>query len=186
MRRIGLRHAGYTLCVATLEPRKNIANLIHAYARLPAGLRLNYPLVLAGSRGWNSQEIYDLIEKYTKQGWLRYVGYISELELPILYSAARILAYPSWYEGFGLPVLEAMASGVPVVASDRTSLPELTRGHALHVPPGDIHALESAINRALEDNSWRQEVIDNALNTAATYSWDNCIQSTLSTYRKLG
>jgi alpha-1,3-rhamnosyl/mannosyltransferase len=114
------------------------------------------------------------------------VGYISELELPILYSAARILAYPSWYEGFGLPVLEAMASGVPVVASDRTSLPELTRGHALHVPPGDIHALESAINRALEDNSWRQEVIDNALNTAATYSWDNCIQSTLSTYRKLG
>ena len=186
MRRIGLRHAGFTLCVATLEPRKNIANLIHAYARLPAGLRLNYPLVLAGSRGWNSQEIYDLIEKYSKQGWLRYLGYISEAELPVLYSAARILAYPSWYEGFGLPVLEAMASGVPVVASDRTSLPELTHGHALHVPPGDTHALESAIGRALEDNSWRQEVIVNALNTAATYSWDNCIQSTLSTYRKLG
>lgn len=186
MRRTGLRHSGYALCVATLEPRKNISNLIQAYARLPDSLRRHYPLVLVGSRGWNSQEIYDLIEKYSKQGWLRYVGYISELELPILYSAARILAYPSWYEGFGLPVLEAMASAVPVVASNQTSLPELTHGHALHVSPEDLQALTSALGRALEDNSWRQEVIGSALSTAATYSWDNCIQNTLSTYRKLG
>lgn len=180
----GLMPGGYTACVSTLEPRKNIANLILAYRRLPNRLRNRIPLVLVGGKGWLSDSLQREIESANAEGWLKYLGYVPEGLLPAIYAGARVFSYPSRYEGFGLPVLEAMASGVPVVASNRTSLPEVTQGHALHVDPDDVVGLSDALMQALEDEEWRKIVINNGLDTAMKYSWERCIRETIAVYRR--
>ena len=119
----GLSANGYTLYTGTIEPRKNLVALINSYGRLPADLRRRYPLVLAGYKGWNNEAIMERIARAQGQGWLTYLGYVPNEHLPYLFSGARLFAFPSLYEGFGLPVLEAMASRVPVIASDQASLP---------------------------------------------------------------
>ena len=181
----GLLPGMYTACVSTLEPRKNIANLISAYRRLPNGLRNRIPLVLAGGNGWLSDSLQCEIESASAEGWLKYLGFVPEAALPAIYAGARVFAYPSVYEGFGLPVLEAMASGVPVVASNRTSLPEVTQGNALHVDPDDVVGLSEALVRAMEDEEWRRHVVSRGLVTASKYSWERCIQETIAVYRRL-
>ncbi len=125
------------------------------------------------------------IDKATAEGWLKYLGFVAEADLPLLYAGASSFAYPSIYEGFGLPVLEAMASGVPVVSSNRTSLPEVTQGMALHVEPDDIDALKEALQQSLEDNIWRSAIIPQALSVAQSYSWARCVQETVAVYRQL-
>ena len=102
-----------------------------------------------------------------------------------IYAGARAFAFPSMYEGFGLPVIEAMASGVPVVTSNRSCLPEVSRGAALLVDPDDVDALRAAIRKSLEDESWRAEVIGMGLAVAAQYSWERCVEETLAVYAKV-
>ena len=181
----GLAYQQYVLCVSTLEPRKKIAVLVAAYRLLPAALRQRVPLVLVGGKGWLNDALHHEIDKATAEGWLKYLGFVQESDLPLLYAGARSFAYPSIYEGFGLPVLEAMASGVPVVASNRTSLPEVTQGMALHVEPDDIDALKEALQQSLEDDVWRNAIIPQALAVAVSYSWDRCIRETVAVYRKI-
>lgn len=181
----GLHADGYCLCVATLEPRKNISNLIEAYSGLPQALRMRYPLVLVGGRGWLSEPIHQKIERLKSEGWLKYLGYVPQADIPSLYAGARSFAYPSFYEGFGLPVLEAMASGVPVVASNRTSLPEVTQGQALHVEPEDVDALRQALAKCLQDNQWRALIIEKGLEVAGRYSWDRCVHETVAVYQQI-
>lgn len=181
----GLTHGSYALCVATLEPRKNIHVLINAYANLPMACRMRYPLVLVGAQGWLSEPIIKQIEALKSEGWLRYLEFTTQAHLPDLYAGARSFAYLSNYEGFGLPVLEAMASGVPVVASNRSAVPEVTQGHALHVETGDIEAVAHALQKSMEDERWRQGIILGGLAVSASYSWDNCVNQTLAVYRKL-
>ena len=180
---ISLTFGRYVLCVATIEPRKNIEVLLSAYKALPDELRNRYPLVLAGGDGWRSEKIHQRIELAQRQGWLRYLGYVSEVELPILFSGARAFVYPSLYEGFGLPVLEAMASGLPVLISNRSSLPEVASEAALIVEAGDTQAITENIRLMLEDDQWRKDASKTSLKVAERYSWNKTAKKTIEVYR---
>lgn len=183
--KFGLAFGGYGLCVATIEPRKNIGALLSAYEALPQVLRNRHPLVLAGAYGWRSEAIHRRIEQGQRQGWLRYLGYVSEADLPLLFSGARGFVYPSLYEGFGLPVLEAMASGLPVLISNRSSLPEVTMGAALIVEAEEVQAITEGIRVLLEDDQWRDVAAKRSLTVAAHYSWDTTARKTVEIYRSV-
>jgi glycosyltransferase involved in cell wall biosynthesis len=142
----GLSHGSYSLCVTTIEPRKRIDSLLAAYARLPEKLRVVYPLILVGGKGWRSEHLHQAIDAAANAGWLHYLGFVPEDDLPALYAGARLFVYPSSYEGFGLPVIEAMASGVPVVTSNRSCLPEIASGAAKLVDPDDVENCQTASN----------------------------------------
>ena len=185
LRRYGLPENGYTLYVGTIEPRKNLERLLAAYEALPAALRQRWPLVLAGSRGWRSDGIHDRICKGVAAGWVQYLDFVVQDDLPFLYAGARLFAYPSLYEGFGLPPLEAMASGVPVVTSNLSSMPEVVGDAALLVEPQDVPALSAALRRALEDDNWRVSAVDLGLVRAAALTWDRCIDNTVAVYAKV-
>jgi len=181
----GLNTGGYALCVSTLEPRKKIDALLSAYEKLPKALLLRYPLVLVGHKGWLSEVLHDFIGKAQADGWMRYLGFVPESDLPALYAGARAFFYPSLYEGFGLPVLEAMASGVPVLTSNRSSLPEVSGGAALLINPEDGDALLDGIERALLDDDWRLGARSRGLEVASHLTWENCIEQTLSVYNSI-
>jgi alpha-1,3-rhamnosyl/mannosyltransferase len=175
----------YVLSVGTAEPRKNLVRLLDAYERLPAGVRHQFPLVLAGGKGWNDDALLQRIEKARAAGWLRTLGYVPEADLPALYAGARLFAYVSLYEGFGLPVAEAMACGTPVLTSDCSSMPEVAAGAALLVNPLDVDAITAGLQRGLEDETWRQGARSRGLTRAAELSWDNTVAATLAVYRKM-
>jgi alpha-1,3-rhamnosyl/mannosyltransferase len=187
----GLRHYGlaagaYCLCVSTIEPRKGIGNLLAAYSRLPEAVRNAHPLVLVGGVGWRSEHLHLAIETGQKAGWLRYLGFVPECDLPLLYAGARLFVYPSSYEGFGLPVVEAMASGVPVITSDRSCLPEVAGGAAKLINPDDVVGLSTAIESCLLDLNWQAQAISDGLQVAARYNWEGCLRRTVEIYRSAG
>lgn len=181
----GLAYGGYVLCVSTLEPRKNITRLLEAWSALPATLRRRFKLVLAGGKGWLSEALRARIEVAEAQGWLRYLGYVLETHLPVLYAGARLFVFPSAYEGFGLPLLETMASGVPVVSSNRSCLPEVAGGAAALVDPDDVASLSLAMHRGLEDEGWHAQARQQGLSVAAGYSWDRCLTETCAVYQRV-
>lgn len=182
---LNLPPGGYTLYVGTIEPRKNLQRLIAAYGMLPVSVRHRWPLVLAGSRGWQSDEIHTQMRQAASQGWLRYLDYVPQSALPDLYAGAFLFAFPSLYEGFGLPPLEAMASGVPVVTSSGSSLPEVVGDAALMVDPLDTQALARALLRGLEDEAWRMYAVTAGLARAQMMSWEKCAQRTAKIYAHL-
>ncbi|SMG01416.1 glycosyl transferase, group 1 family protein, putative [Burkholderia singularis] len=181
---LGLQPGAYGLCVSTLEPRKGIDRLIAAYRALPHALRARYPLVLAGSKGWLNDELMTDIECAARQGWLRYVGFVPEASLPMLYAGARAFFMPSFYEGFGLPVLEALASGVPTLTSDRSSLPEVAGGAAWLVAPDDHSALLQGVEHVLCDETWRAAAVERGIAVAAGMTWERCARGTLAVCRR--
>ncbi|MFC3219283.1 glycosyltransferase family 4 protein [Tianweitania populi] len=180
---LGLKPGGYALYAGTIEPRKNLDRLLTAYEALPMALRKRVPLVLAGYKGWNNAGVHARIRQATAEGWARYLGYVPEEALPHLFAGARLFAFPSLYEGFGLPVLEAMASGVPVVCSDVASLPEVAGDAALMVHAEDVAGLTAALERGLTDEGWREGAVTAGLNQAARFSWARCAQETANVYR---
>lgn len=185
MTKLGLTVGQYTLFTGTIEPRKNIATLLDAYERLPQEIRTFYPLVICGFPGWNSEALHRRFELATQQGWLLYLGYLSSDDLPLLFSGARTFLFPSLYEGFGLPVLEAMASGVPVVCSNAASLPEVLGESGLMCDALDVEGLTAAIIKSLEDENWRNNAIAAGLSRANTFSWKRCAQETIKAYRQV-
>ena len=182
-RRYGLRD-GFILYVGTLEPRKNLVRLIGAYRRLrEEGLRQE--LVIAGGRGWLCEDVFEAADHDGLREHVRFTGRVDEEELLALYQSADVFAYPSLYEGFGLPVLEAMACGVPVVCSDRSSLPEVAADAALLVDPSDESALAAALARALHDEGLRRQMIGRGLRRAQEFTWERVARDFLSVYREV-
>ncbi len=182
LRAHGLAPGRYGLCVSTLEPRKRIDRLLTAWQMLPSALRARYPLVIAGSTGWQNSALLDQIETGLREGWLIYPGFVTNEDLPLIYAGARVFAYPSRYEGFGLPPLEAMASGVPTLIAGNTCLTEVAGEAALVIDPEDAEAFSAAIARALEDTAWREQAIDAGIQQAAQYSWAKCATRTVDAY----
>nr|WP_241014749.1 glycosyltransferase family 1 protein [Burkholderia sp. Ac-20379] len=182
---LGLAAGGYALCVSTLEPRKRVDRLIAAYGRLPEAVLRRWPLVLAGSRGWLDEVLLAQISRAENEGWLRYLGYVPEASLPMLYAGAHAFLFPSVYEGFGLPVLEALASGVPTLTSNSTSLPEVAGGAALLVSPDHEDELLAGIERILSDDAWRTAAKAQGREVAARRDWASCAVHTLALCQRL-
>jgi glycosyltransferase involved in cell wall biosynthesis len=167
--RRGLEPGGYVLCVGRLEPRKNHATLVRAHARLGPEAP---PLVLVGQRDFGYRSLFEALASSPARERVRILEDVADDELPALYRHSLVFAYPAFAEGFGMPVLEAMASGVPVVTSDTTALPEVTGGCALHVPPGDAAALAAALGALIADRALRADLSRRALARAARFDWD--------------
>lgn len=182
--RYQLQYQGYGLYVGTIEPRKNILTLLDAYKRLPPNVRRQWPLILTGYRGWQSDAIHARIKEAEREGWARYLGFLPAEDLPGLYAGARVFAFPSLYEGFGLPVLEAMSSGVPVVCSDSSSLPEVAGPAALMCAPRDVETLTEHLQKGLEDDGWRVRAIEQGLQHSATFTWERCATETIAVYQQ--
>jgi glycosyltransferase involved in cell wall biosynthesis len=181
----GLKPEGYCLYVGTIEPRKNLEALLDAYSILPLSIKRQWPLVMIGYRGWRSEQLHARIEAAIEEGWARYLGFADAAELPLFFAGARLFVFPSLYEGFGLPVLEAMASGVPVVCSNSSSLPEVAGDAAAMCEPKDIDALSSRIKAGLEDEQWRSDAKRKGLEHAGSFSWQRCAEETVEVYRKV-
>ena len=182
---LGLRAEAYVLCVGTLEPRKNLSTLFSAYAGLPAALRQRYPLVVAGMSGWNTEALMKSAEDLIRRGELRLLGYVADALIPSLYAGAAAFCYPSRYEGFGLPALEAMASGVPVITSNRTSLPEVVGDAGLMVDPDDVDSLREQLQRLLEDRVFAETLGQRGLARSRLFSWERCAKETFAVYDKV-
>ncbi|HIE39142.1 MAG TPA: glycosyltransferase family 1 protein [Anaerolineales bacterium] len=177
--RYGVGERSYVLSVGTLQPRKNYVRLIRAFARLRLAPLCPETLVIAGGRGWLYQEIYAEAEKHPDR--VRILGFVDEADLPALYREAALFVFPSFYEGFGLPVLEAMACGVPVVCSNASSLPEVAGAAALLVDPHDEEGLTEAMERALADEGLREEMVARGLEQAARFTWERAARQLLAT-----
>lgn len=180
--KVGLQHGGYSLFVSTVEPRKNLTNLLKAYRELPERERFRYPLVIAGGGGWQSREIHADIDRAQNEGWLKYLGFVDQAILPHLYAGSRLFVYPSWYEGFGIPIAEAMASGVPVLTSNCSSMPEVAAGAAILTEPADVDAIRLGLQQGLFDDAWRAQAVTQGLQRAAQLSWDKCVADTIKVY----
>ena len=181
----GLQPNKYGLCVSTLEPRKKISELLAAWRKLPTAIRNAYPLVLCGGAGWRNEQLRRQVEDGVAEGWLRHLGFVSEEVLPRLYAGAAMFIYPSIYEGFGLPPLEALASGVPVMVSRRSCLPEVCGTAARYFDPDDAEDFASAIEANLADLEWRADSIQRGIIRASLFSWNRCIDDTVEIYRKV-
>jgi glycosyltransferase involved in cell wall biosynthesis len=171
----------FILFVGTLEPRKNVARLIEAYAQLPGN---RPPLMLIGGRGWLYDDIYARVENLNLSDEVHFVGYVLAEDLPLWYNAASLFVYPSLYEGFGLPPLEAMACGTPVVTSTASSLPEVVGDAGLLVDPTSTEELAQEMGRVLADAGLREKMRWAGLARARDYSWQATAQHTVSTYRR--
>jgi glycosyltransferase involved in cell wall biosynthesis len=160
----------FILSVGTIEPRKNFARLIEAYAKLPQ--HKEFDLLIAGGKGWMYDEIYAAPEKFGVAENVVFLGFVPDADLPALYSLCSLFVYPSLYEGFGLPVLEALACGAPTVTSDNSSMPEVAGGAALLVDARDTGALTDAMLRVLDDENLHADLARRGLEQSKKFSWE--------------
>ena len=173
----------FILYVGTLEPRKNLKGLIEAYHQTRA--KDDFLLVLAGGTGWKYKHIFRLVDKLRLNDRVVFCGYVPDTELPELYNRASVFAYPSFYEGFGLPPLEAMACGLPVVVSHTTSLPEVVGDAGVYVDPSDIDQISHSIDTVLSDTELRNMLRERGLKRARLFSWEKATSETMKLYRQL-
>jgi len=174
----------FILNVGTLEPRKNLDGLIKAFYLLRKEQSLPHRLLLGGGRGWLYEGIFRLVQELGLRDEVSFLGYVAEEDLPALLSLASVFVYPSFYEGFGLPPLEAMACGTPVVASSAPCLPEVLGDAALLVDPNDHVVLAQAILRSIEDSELRRSLLAKGSAQAAQYTWTASARRALSIYRR--
>ena len=179
------RNRPYILFVSTLEPRKNVVRLIQAFDLLKSEHRVDHQLLLVGQKGWQYESIFEAIAASPWQHHIRHLDYLSDAEVAYCYAQADVFAYPSLYEGFGLPVLEAMMLGCPVVTANTSSLPEVAGEAALMVDPTSVEALAEALWQVISDRGQRQAMITKGYQQAATFSWNRTAKSTLAAYRSL-
>jgi len=167
----------FLLSVGTIEPRKNVDGLVRAYRALPPSLRQQFDLVLGGPMGWAAPETAALVHS------VRYLGYVPESDLPPLTAAAALFAYPSFYEGFGFPVAQAMAAGTAVVTSNTSSLPEIAGDAAILVDPHSERELRDALERMLLSAGLRDALAARGRHRAAQFHWEECARRSLDFFR---
>lgn len=186
LRQFNLSYRGFVLSVGTLEPRKNLERLLNAYGALPEGVRRDYPLVLAGGGGWNDSDLQRQIQQMERRGEVIRTGYLPRCQLLDLYASAAVFAYPSIYEGFGLPVLEGFASGTPVLTSNVTSMPEVSGGAALEVNPLSVDEIRHGLFSLLDDSALRSRHMQLGLERVQAFTWAKCAEQTMAVYKQLG
>jgi glycosyltransferase involved in cell wall biosynthesis len=169
----------FVLYVGTIEPRKNLTRLVQAFARIR---RPSTQLVLVGQLGWKYRSLLKQIEDMRLGDAIRLIGYVPDEDLPALYNLARVFAFPSIYEGFGLPIVEAMACGTPVLTSNRSSMIELGADAALLVDPLDVESLAVSLAHVLDDTNLRAELHRKGLQRAAQFSWTRAAEETVKVY----
>jgi glycosyltransferase involved in cell wall biosynthesis len=169
--RYKIGHQPYIFSIGTVQPRKNYGRLIQALAQLRAEGH-DLILVIAGGRGWLEDPIYETLRAYKMESFVHFIGFAAEEDLPALYSAAECVAFPSLYEGFGLPVLESMACGTPVITSNLSSLPEVAGDAALLVNPLEVDVITDAIRRVIEDSALRQTLVERGYERARQFTWE--------------
>lgn len=172
----------FILFVGTIEPRKNVKNLIVAYGKLPKKIRKKYELILVGKKGWNTKEIYETASKVP--GKIRFMGYLTEQELASLYKKTSLFVYPSFYEGFGLPILEAMRYGAPVISSNTTSMPEVAGDAAMLINPWRSDEITAAMIKLINDSDLKERLIIRGLKRVNRFSWDDCAKKIMSSINK--
>ncbi|MGQ9626892.1 MAG: glycosyltransferase family 4 protein [Anaerolineae bacterium] len=188
LRRIKVKYnieRDYILFVSTIEPRKNVPTLLRAYRQLLDNYKLPIQLVIAGRQGWLSDEVFALAQELKLAGKVLFLGRVPTEDLVYLYNGAKLLVHPSFYEGFGLPPLEAMACGTPVVVSNVSALPEVVGDAAILVDPSDVSALTVGIWRVLTDSDLRAEMVAKGFKRAACFSWQKAAKQTLEVYHRV-
>jgi len=180
-----IRH-NYLLFVGTLEPRKNIIRLLEAYQDLSRSIRNKYQLVLAGSEGWQDKHIIKKIKEVSDSNNRVIVpGYVPEEDLPALYSGAYLFLYPSFYEGFGMPILEAMACKTPVITSNTSSMPEVAGDAALLVNPSNIEEIKESIIKIINDSALRTSLIKRGQKQIQKFSWTKSAEKLIKVFEKV-
>lgn len=185
LQQFNLPYKNFILSVATLEPRKNLTRLVEAYSRLPATVRENTPLVFAGGQGWKMQELLLSAQELVEANQIVFTGYLSDIELKHLYSAARLFAYPSLYEGFGLPIIEAMASGTSVLTSNIGATAEVAGENAILVDPHSVDDIYLGLDKALSDNTLSEALASSAVDYVKKYNWDKTVDLLIDIVSKL-
>lgn len=176
----------FILFVGTIEPRKNILSLSRAFdALVEDGEAFDFELVIAGAEGWACRDILEEIDRLPSRTRIRFTGFVRDLDKPALYNLAHIFAYPSLYEGFGFPPLEAAASGVPVVASNTSSFPEMMGGGAILIDPLRPDELRLALRELLRDQILRESVAKRGAACAARFRWKDAARKTLAVFREV-
>ncbi|MEP4485948.1 MAG: glycosyltransferase family 1 protein [Halioglobus sp.] len=181
-----LQFKQYFLSVSTIEPRKNLARLLDAYEVYQQQQGSNaLPLILTGLAGWKSSDIHARLEALQSKGLVRYLGYVSQRELSTLFAGARALLFPSLYEGFGLPVVEAMKSGTAVITSQASAMAEIAGDAALYINPSDVSDIAAKIGELAKNHELENRLVSKCLERANVYSWARCADLTLNAYKNL-
>jgi glycosyltransferase involved in cell wall biosynthesis len=175
----------FILHVGTIEPRKNLTRLLHAFARLRAKHVIDHDLVVVGEAGWKNSDVYRTVSSLGLKQMVHFLGYLPLEHLVRVYNLAQAVAFPSLYEGFGLPAIEAMACGTPVVTSGRGSLREVAEDAAEFVDPSDVNSIAQGLQRVLTMPSYHAELSARGLAQAARFSWETAAEQTLGVYHSV-
>lgn len=176
----------YFLYLGTIEPRKNVESIIKAFRIFNEKKGHEHYLVIAGKKGWMYDEIFKLVEEYGLQDAVIFPGYVDEEDKPMVYAGATAFIFPSLYEGFGMPPLEAMACGVPVISSNSSSLPEVVGDAGVLTQPMDVESISLAMERLTEDYEYHNKLVEKGLKQASTFSWEASVEKLLNLYRYIG
>ncbi len=175
----GLQSKTYLLFVGTIEPRKNLIGLFKAYSLLPPKLQSQFPLVVVGAKGWNTGKTEEVLKTLKLAPKVKFLGYLADPVLASLYKEAAVFVYPSLYEGFGLPVLEALSFGTPVITSNISSLPEVAGKAAALIDPEDPKSIAKALQRLLEAKFERESLKNEAQKQVQKFSWEKAAGETI-------
>lgn len=184
LHKYGLRE-GYYLFIGTLQPRKNVEGIIAAHRLLPMPIRREHPLVLVGRNGWRTENLLADISQLTAEGTGKWLNHVPQADLPILLQAASAFVFPSLYEGFGMPLLEAFASQIPVVTSNTSALPEVAGDAAVLVNPYSSGEISAGMREVLENQHLRAELCQRGLRRAQTMTWSKCAKLTANVYQRV-
>jgi glycosyltransferase involved in cell wall biosynthesis len=175
----------YILAVGTIEPRKNLLRVLEAFSLVRGVLDPHLKLCLVGGQGWGDLDLVEVIGRFDLKNSVELLGFVSDERLAELYTNAQLLVYPSLYEGFGFPILEAMACGCPVITSRLSSIPEIAGDAAVLVDPMDVEQLANAIRHVLQDDSLILRMRNQGRERSKLFSWKHCAEETLSVYRSI-